>query len=181
VSRLALIEGLGPEAGRPDDAPARVVRWIAEVRAARGRAPRVLGSIEDAARRLRHHNPRLDEGHARRLAGAGTRPVDGGLGWSFDPLHRTRSPSPFLVEVAASFWRRVSCPVTFVRGAESDGDPADLAARMACFPVVAGSHVLSGAGHMVQIDAPEPLAAVLREFLTPVLDPGLGAGPVTRL
>ena len=104
-----------------------------------------------------------------RLAKAGTRTVDEGLFWTFDPLHRTRSPSPFLVEVASSFWRRVSCPVALVRGAESEMLLPDLEFRMACFPIVAGSHLVPGAGHRVQIDAPQALARILMEFMDPVL------------
>ena len=104
-----------------------------------------------------------------RLAETGTRAVEGGYLWTFDPLHRTRSPSPFLVEVASAFWRRVACPVAFVSGAESEPNPTDDAERMAYFPRVAGTHVVAGAGHAVQTDAPQALAEILRELMDPVL------------
>ena len=169
VSRLALIEGLGPPAASPEDAPARVNRWIEQVRASRARPPRPLASLAAAAHRLRHGNPRLDQERALRLARTGTRAVDGGFLWTFDPLHRTRSPSPFLLDVASSFWRRVACPVAFVSGAESEMVVPDLDSRTACFPNAAGSYLVAGAGHRVQIDAPQALAEILREFMDPVL------------
>lgn len=169
VTRLALVEGLGPTAASPGDAPDRVVRWIEQVRSSRARPPRPITSLLDAARRLRHANPRLDDARAMHLAKVGTRAVDGGLLWTFDPLHRTRSPSPFLIDVASAFWRRVACPVAFVSGAESDSEPSDVTARRALFPYAAAVHIVPGAGHMVQLDAPEALAAILREFMDPVL------------
>jgi pimeloyl-ACP methyl ester carboxylesterase len=169
VTRLMLVEGLGPPADRPDDAPARVERWIREVRALRAKPPRPLPTLQDAARRLQINNPLLSRERALALAEAGTRAAPGGYLWAFDPLHRTRSPSPYLIEVVSTFWRRVTCPVALVRGARSWLQVPDLDRRVACFSEVAASYVIEGAGHAIQTDAPEELARLMRAFLDPVL------------
>jgi len=168
VSRLAMIEGLGPRAARPAEAPGRAARWIAQVRAVRGRERPPLPSLEEAARRILARNPRLSEERALRLARAGTRPVAGGFRWAFDPLHQTRAPSPFLVELVAEFWKRVTCPVAMIHGAEGE-PPADAAEREAHFRTVELRRVIPGAGHMVQLDAPDELARLLSAFFEPVL------------
>jgi len=169
VSRLALVEGLGPEAGSADEAPARVARWIHEVRALRARSPRPLASLADAARRLQLKNPSLSEARALRLAELGTRVVPGGFFWNFDALHRTRSPSPFLLDVVRQFWRRVTCPVALIHGGQSSMRHSDRAERVGCFAHVLAEHEIEEAGHMVQIDAPRELSLRLRDFFSPVL------------
>ncbi len=161
VWRLALIEGLGPHA--TDEAfPDRIARWIAEVDDVRARPRRPMPSIDAAAERLRVNNPRLPPDEARRLAEAGTRPVEGGLVWSFDPLHRTRAPVPFNRAGFLQSLERIACPVLIVDGAESGKIP-DWPLRRAALRDCA-EVVIPDAGHMVHQDAPVALAAVLAPF-----------------
>ena len=164
VSRLALVEGLGPPGMSFADAPRRAARWLEEV-------PEVgegvgYASLEEAAGRLRRNYPRLTEKRARHLARHGMRRTErGAWQWKFDPLHRTTSPQPFYLEQFREFLRRVSCPTLAVQGSESKHRArGDIQERHAWLGG-AGLVTLPGAGHMVQQDNPEGLARTLAPFL----------------
>ena len=78
-----------------------------------------MTSVAAAAARLRRHDPLLGEALSLKLAEAGTRTADGGLVWKHDPLHLSMGPYPFRRDHAARFWRRITCPVLVVDGAQS--------------------------------------------------------------
>ena len=164
VSRLALVEGLGPPGMSFADAPRRAARWLEEV-------PEVgegvgYASLEEAAARLRRNYPRLTEKRARHLARHGMRRTErGAWQWKFDPLHRTTSPQPFYLEQFREFLRRISCPTLVVQGSESEHRArGDIQERHGWLGA-AGLVTLPGAGHMVQQDNPEGLARTLAPFL----------------
>ena len=165
VSKLALLEGLGP----PEDEtppPRRVAIWSRAWRRVRETEPRVHASIEAAAERLRAADPLLDPALAMVLADKGTRPhPSGGRVFKHDPLHVTHGPYPFRLDVARTFWRSIACPVLLVEGAESPFRAlADLEERVACLKSPERV-VLPGAGHMLQRHQPEALARALLQFL----------------
>jgi pimeloyl-ACP methyl ester carboxylesterase len=165
VARLALLEGLGP----PEDhvpMPERTAAWIADWRSTREREPRSYATLEEAARRLRAHDTRLSEALSLRLAEKGSELLpDGRRRFKHDPLHVTRGPYPFRVEVAASFWKNVSCPVLLVEGSESPFRERliDPDSRVKHFATVR-RELLDGAGHMLQRHRPHELARLLLDF-----------------
>ncbi len=166
VQRLALLEGIGPPVD-DTEVPDRVRAWIGTWTRRRQDSPRRHPSILVAAERLIASDELLSEARALRLAEVGTRdPGDGSRQFKHDLVHLTRGPYPFRVDVAESFWRRVSCPVLFVDGARSSyralGPEIDR--RLACFKNVERV-TLPRAGHMLQRHEPERLAAVLDKFL----------------
>jgi pimeloyl-ACP methyl ester carboxylesterase len=164
LSALALLEGLGPPDQSEVDVPSRTVGWIDAWRKARGKH-KPMASIEEAAARLRKHDPLLGEDLARRLAVAGTRTVDDGLVFKHDPLHLTMGPYPFRRDYAAQFWKRVTCPVLVVDGAQTmlNIPEPERALRRAYF--ANHRHVsLPGAGHMMQRHQPDALAKLLLEL-----------------
>lgn len=166
VDRLALLEGVGPPESA-DSAPERVRQWLAGVARVRARAHPGYATIDEAARRLRAHDPLLDEPLARFLAAKGTaRGDDGRYRFKHDPLHVTRGPYPFRVATAAEFWRQIACPVLLVEGAESAFRlaPDDLERRYACFANRRRVE-LAGAGHMMMRHRPAELARALADFL----------------
>ena len=164
VSRAVIMEGLRLPETPVETLPGRVVEWVEGVKRARSRAPTVYRSLEDAAARIRQHDPRCPEAEARLLAEKGTAPVLGGFAFRHDPLHVTRGPYPFRLEVSEAFWRNVRCPVLMVEGAETGLRVPDWAARVACFRDVR-EVVIPGAGHMMMRHRPEEVARVLVEFL----------------
>lgn len=165
IRRLALLEGQGPPE-QTNAIPDRTARWFDAWRTARSSPPRVMPSLDDAAARLRKHDPLLSADLARELAARGTRRSAGGYAWKHDPLHTTVGPYPFRLDVAASFWARIACRVLVVDGAASRLrlPDAELVRRRAMLP----DHrheVLPGVGHMMQRHRPEAVAALLAGFL----------------
>ncbi|HEY5925691.1 MAG TPA: alpha/beta hydrolase [Kofleriaceae bacterium] len=161
---LALLEGLGPPDQSEVDLPGRTGQWIEAWRKARGKQ-KAMASIEEAAARLRKHDPLLGADLAVRLATAGTRSVEGGITWKHDPLHITFGPYPFRRENAAQYWKRIACPVLIVDGGATIMNLPDpeRAARRAHF----ANHrhvVVPGVGHMMQRHNPDAIAKLLLEL-----------------
>jgi len=166
LAALALLEGLGPPDLSGSDGPARTAAWIDSWRTARVRS-KVMPSLNEAVRRLRRNDELLDEDLARRLAEAGTRPVDGGLTWKHDPLHATFGPYPYRLETARRYWERITCPVLCVDGAKSRMNlpEPERAARRASFANVRHL-VLEDAGHALQRHQPAKLVEAIFELGT---------------
>ena len=160
LAALVLVEGLGPPDFAGSDGPTRTAGWIDSWRNARQKA-KTMPSLDEAVRRLRRADERLDEPLARRLAAAGTRTVEGGLAWKHDPLHATFGPYPYRLDTAKRYWERIACPVLCVDGATSRMNlpDAERAARRACFANV--SHLTLDAGHAVQRHQPALLAEAI--------------------
>ena len=166
VSRLVLIEGIGPVGMHFSDAPQRMERWIAEVHQ-RGRHHfREYSGIEAGASQLRQTNPRLSDALALELARVGMKKNDNGKwAWKFDPLHRTAAPQPFYTDQALEFFRRIACPVLIVEGRESrHHQRSDKQPR---YDAIADLRriVVDDAGHRVHQNNPRRLAEVVAAFM----------------
>ena len=166
VTKLVLIEGVGPVGMDFSDAPLRMEQWITEVRQ-RGRHHfREYTSVMAGASQLRQTNPRLTDAFARDLAEAGMKQnANGKWVWKFDPLHRTAAPQPFYTDQALAFLRRIECPVLIVDGKESrQTRRTDKQQR---YDAIANHRRASidNAGHMVHQDNPGQLAKVVAAFL----------------
>lgn len=161
---IALLEGIGPPDQTADELSQRTAHWIDAWRNSRQRS-KAMASIDDAVTRLRNHDPLLDESLARRLAIAGTRHVDAGYVWKFDPLHMTMGPYPFRCDAAEQYWRRITCPVLIVDGAKSTANlsEAERAVRRDVFATVR-HEILAESGHMMARHQPAELAALLLEL-----------------
>jgi pimeloyl-ACP methyl ester carboxylesterase len=167
IHRLALLEGTGPPE-MPGTAPERVRHWLASWRRARDRGASTYASIDDAAARLRKNDPLLGEELARLLADKGTVATpDGRRRFKHDPIHVTRGPYPFRVDMAMEFWRAITCPVLLVEGGASSfrHAPAEAERRHACFANRRHA-VVDGAAHMMMRHRPAELGALLAAFLS---------------
>jgi len=166
VSKLVLIEGIGPVGMSFSDAPLRMGKWISEVNERGRRHFRQYSSLEAGANQLRQTNPRLSPAMALDLAGAAMKQNDKGKWiWKFDPLHRTAAPQPFYTAQALEFLRRIECPVLIIDGKESrqtrrtdKQERYDVITNHRCVAI-------DSAGHMVHQDNPEQLAEVVANFL----------------
>ena len=161
---LALLEGLGPPDQSAADLPSRTASWMDAWRGAR-RTGRTLSGLDEAVARLRKHDPLLAREEAVRVARAGTREVEGGVVWKHDLLHHTMGPYPFRLDAALAFWRRITCPVLVVDGADSRMNLADdeRARRRAAF----ADHrhvVVPAAGHAVARHQPARVAELILEL-----------------
>jgi pimeloyl-ACP methyl ester carboxylesterase len=164
VSALVCVDALGPPDSDPSNAPSRFALWLADLeRLADRERPRL--TLEEATARLHERFPRWSAEVARYMAEHATRPDGDRRVWKFDPLHQTTSPQPYYVAQARAFWRRVTCPVLYVEGAESGfrHDHAEMAARL---EVLRARRVtVVGAAHHPHLERVEEFAAIVAGFL----------------
>jgi len=170
VGKLLDLEGLGLSGNPPDKAPERYARWLGELVEDKP-AFRDYENFEALAARLRGNNPRLSEERSLFLARYwGRAKADGRVELASDPAHKLVNPVLYRTEEAMACWRKVTAPVLWVEGAESNAteflkvSSDDLAARKKCFRHLT-ERTIAGAGHMVHHDQPERLAEVIEEFL----------------
>ena len=172
VDKLVVMEGIGLPEEPVTAFPLRTEEWITTTRRARARRPRVHADLDAATARMLEQDGKCPPDFARFLAERGTVPAPDGRGLVFrhDPLHLSRGPTPFRLDMAESYWRRIACPVLFVDGSESPfAHLPDLERRYASFGDGTRAHrrlTLEGAGHMMIRHRPEELARGLVEFLS---------------
>ncbi len=163
VERLVAVDGIGlPDAGA--GARDRMVQFLDGIR--RVRALRPYPTVEAAAERLVATWPRLDPAWAVELALRGTRPVEGGVTWSYDPRHRVRAAVPYRQDQHQRFLAAIRCPVLSVHAGTSIFSPGDVARLEEVIPDLRVVTIPT-AGHMVQLDEPDALAQVVSGFLEP--------------
>lgn len=157
VDRLALIEGLGPPSESPEVAAARFRRHLEQMRSPP--THRSIGGVAGAAERIRKTLPELSPARAAQLAER----VVVGDAWTWDPLHRTRSPIGFDLDRYLAILRRIQSPPLVVLGERSWYAGVDrLQERLdAC----GGRRVSTPGGHNPHVEDPAGLAALLRPHL----------------
>lgn len=173
VNRLINLEGFGMPATRPEQAPARYIKWLDELR-----TPPTMrsyaGSAEVAAR-LQKTNPRLSGERAAFLAQHWAAPNPAGE-WEIlgDPAHKLSNPVLYRVEEVLACWKQISAPVLWVEADQTDvwrwmgpkeQARAEIDRRIACIPNVE-QVMIADAGHMLHHDQPQALAREIERFLT---------------
>lgn len=172
VRRLISVEGLGPPDAEGTDAD-RADRF-ADAILDPPRHP-LMGSVQEAANRLRRWNEALTEADSLRLATRITRPArpddpfegdweEGTVIWTWDALHRARAPYPFRASMFRAFLAHLPMPVLHVVGADSWFRVPDLAEREAAVPNLRRVEI-EDAGHLLHHDQPAALAARIAAFL----------------
>lgn len=176
VERLALLEGLAPNAVPAAEAPERLAKSIAGRGRRESRPPKAFPDLEAAAARLRDAVPELGLDGARRLVARGTRPVEGGLTWRVDPRLRGTSPYRITEDHIRAFLGRIACPSLVVRADRGwEFDPRVLAERAGCIRDLRVAEVPGG--HHVHLDDPGTVLGHLVPFLAGLPDPGTGRDP----
>lgn len=175
VTKLVVVEGMGPPDSDHAHSADRMRRWIDEVRAVRRRGDKSMASRDEALRRLAGNHPRVDRAVLETRLGALARGPgeDGRFAWKADPLHGTSTPVPFFAESFKSFARRVTCPVLFVSGGPLGWHPPDEDERLGAFRHHERVEI-ADAGHMMHWSRPEELSRALVQFATV---PGRRDGP----
>ncbi len=170
VSQVALLDFLGLPEADPAEAPAQLRKWLDGV--ADGPARRAYPDHDAFARRLMQANPRLSQERANFLARhIGRRRDDGQVEIAADPWHKVRSAKPYRLDEAMACWRAIEAPALMLiadRGYihdRFDGIPGECQRRLDCF-AQARVVTIRDAGHNIQHDQPEQVAAALEEFLT---------------
>lgn len=178
VRRVINLEGFGLPRTQPEQAPARVARWLDEL----GRfhdgqlGLRTYGSLEEVAARLRKTNPRLCADRALWLAQHWSEP-DGAGHWRLlgDGAHKIINPQLFRLEEVLACYRAITAPVLAVHASDdtvpqlwpgSDFSLAEFHSRLRHVPDHR-IHCVKDAGHMLHHDQPRAVAALMEQFLAP--------------
>lgn len=162
VERLLLIEGLGPLAGKPEDALPQLSRALAERRDAHAKSPRVFADLDEAiAARMRAND--LSREAARMLVERGVKAVDGGLTWSTDPRLTLASPVRYIEEQILAVLRGIGAPTGLIL-AQPEQPYMPRAFMDGRIAAVGGIEVvrLPGTHHLHMEDAPTVAAELLR-------------------
>ena len=171
VTKLALLEGMGPPDNPPDVAPDRMRRWIEDQRKFRGEPARSM-SLEEAERRLAlRHSGVARETVASRApllvapAAASFDSLVNGerVTWKFDPMHRCVSPFPFFSAMYRAFAARVDAPVLIVGGGPDGFHTPDEDERASSFKQRQVAEI-ADAGHMMHWTKPAELSKLLLDF-----------------
>jgi pimeloyl-ACP methyl ester carboxylesterase len=159
---LALIEGIGPPEMEPRDPATRLRAWLDGVAKVRSKTSRPMKDEQSALRRMRIQNPELSEELGLFLVRKSTKSVDGGIQWTFDPLHKTWSPRPFQVEMFGRLLEAVATPTLVVAGERGFRleDEQDRIAKIEKHRVVE----IPDVGHMIHWFEPKVLASELASF-----------------
>jgi pimeloyl-ACP methyl ester carboxylesterase len=167
VRAVVNLEGLGLKDSTPDRAPDRYAEWMDALK--RPPAGRDYASLDEIAARLRKTNPRLSAAQAAFLAPHWSWPHEGGYRIAGDPAHRIVNPVLYRWPEAEACWRRVTAPVLWIEGAQTDaykwaGDAESLARRRAVLPDVRCAQI-EDAGHMLHHDQPQACARLIEDFI----------------
>jgi len=169
VEQLAMIDFLGLKPPPEVDSPTQIGNWLNGIQ----NQPRLRTYKDQAglARQLMLANSRLSRERADFLAGAVSRTLaDGQVEMACDPWHKVASPAIYRIEDALASWRKITAPVLMLIAEHGfvqqrfGQDPDEYASRIGCFGRLEVK-TIEAAGHNVQHDQPEALAAALEDFL----------------
>jgi len=159
---LALIEGIGPPEMEPREPATRLRAWLDGVAKVQSKAPRPMVDERSALKRMRVQNPELTEELGLFLVSKSTKAVDGGIQWTFDPLHKTWSPRPFQAHTFGELLAAISTSTLIIAGEQGFRlqDEQDRIEKIEHHRVIEIPKV----GHMIHWFEPHVLAAELAGF-----------------
>lgn len=172
IARLVNLEGFGLPASQDEDAPHRWRKWLDELKT--DMSMQTYPSAAAVAARLKKNNPRLSDERAQFLSTHWSKEDAEGQ-WRIlgDPVHKRSSPLLYELDQVLAVWRKITAPVLWVEGAETDiwrwlGSKEEarheVDRRIAHIPQVSFETV-ANAGHMLHHDEPEVVANLIEEFL----------------
>jgi len=159
VSDLILIEGIGPWANLPEEAP-RTLSKALHYRPSEGR--RVYATREEALKRLSARDLRSES--VPFLAERALKQID--EGWVFTYAKEVRAPSRARLteHQVRAFLRAVECPTLIVQGTRGLEMPAHMKGRET--ELRHSSLVTLEGGHHLHLDDPEPVAQAILGHLS---------------
>jgi len=162
------LEGFGLPRTSPEQAPARLRKWMDELKSTP--AIKEYDSFEQLASIIRLRYPRLSVEQAAFVAGAwGRLEANGRVRLLGDARHRWVNPVLYKREDAEAYWRQIRAPILLISGEESQyltklGIEGTMAAFRAIMPQVEFARI-AGAGHMLHIERPDLVAPPVEKFL----------------
>ena len=162
VTRLAMIEGLGPPTSQPADGPANLLKSMEQMNALRRKSPPVYSSVE-AAIQARCEGSGLSWSAATRLVERGLQPLGQGFVWRTDPRLRFVSPLYLSEPQILAYMEQILAPALLLCGDTGylvkRAYMQDRYARIADLSV----KIVPG-GHHPHLEDPESCARWLRPF-----------------
>jgi pimeloyl-ACP methyl ester carboxylesterase len=169
VSQLVMLDFLGLKPAIDDDSPHLFDRWMRMAES--GVTANFHPNCEALAARLMEANPRLSEARAAFLSWNVSRMnADGSVSMACDPWHRVPSPMVYHIDDTLACWRRIEAPVLLLIAEHGfvvqrfGNDPREFDRRLSSLPGLRTLRI-PDAGHSVQHDQPERVAAAIEEFL----------------
>jgi pimeloyl-ACP methyl ester carboxylesterase len=162
------LEGFGLARTLPPQAPARMRKWLDQLKIAPER--KEYASFDELAAIIRFRYPRYSSVQAAFVATAWGKLDDGGrVRLAGDPRHHWVNPILYKREDTEACWRELRAPLLMLWGELSDylaklGTDGTTAAFRAIFPHIEIACV-AGAGHMLHIERPELVAPLVESFL----------------
>jgi pimeloyl-ACP methyl ester carboxylesterase len=164
IEQLALLDGLGPYAGAPEEAPEILREALLEWREYAPREERVFAEVAMAVTARRRGFTPLSEEAARLLCTRSLRAVDGGYSWTMDRRVRQHSSLRMSEVQIRAFLQNMAAPVLLLRAEKGFPGAAEMfmarwqAVRHGEMQVVPGGH------HMHLDESPAQVAAALNVF-----------------
>ena len=162
VTRVAMIEGLGPPTSHPADGPIHLRKTIEQMNGLPDKRPPVYPSM-DAAIQARCEASDLSWRAAATLVSRGVQPIGEGYGWRTDPRLRFASPLYLNEPQILAYMERIAAPALLICGA--DGYLVKRAYMQERYARIANLsvNILPG-GHHPHLEDPEPCARLLAPF-----------------
>jgi pimeloyl-ACP methyl ester carboxylesterase len=168
VRCLVSLEGIGMPRTSAQQAPQRMRKWLDQIK-----APAIeknYNDFEQLTAIIQFRYPRLSPGIAEFVARAWGLPDEHGrVRLAADPRHHWANPILYKREDAEATWREIQAPLMMMLGDQSDylnrlGEDGTLEALRQAYPGVEITTV-AGAGHMLHLERPDSVAALVEPFL----------------
>lgn len=162
VKRLVVIEAAGPYGRKEHEAPELFAQWTRDD--GLDTVISYYATVGQAAAAIQRRFPLIPNRAAMHMARHGTKETAKGRVWKYDPRARNPSYSLFSESQIEAFIARIECPTLLVFGGSSGYKESPRYARVDKFRNKTLVEI-AGAGHHVQQERPDELAAVLIPFL----------------
>ncbi len=167
VEKLALIESLGPYSQDASEAPTRLAKAIHQRKNRGSRRSPVYRDHEQMIQ-MRKAVGSIKEESVRTLLSRNIKEIKGGYTWRSDYRLTLSSLYYLSDDTVLSFLRKIVSPVLFIQALEGVLDRKDyLRQRLDCIQNL--DHKILKGLHHLHLDDPEPVAALVQNFLFPRL------------
>jgi pimeloyl-ACP methyl ester carboxylesterase len=162
VKTLTAIESIGSAGGPASNAVSRMRLFLSDL--PKPSLKRTYASIEAAAARIQENNSSYTPSAALHMARFGTRPVAGGVQFTFDPAQRKRFGFSFDDEQVLAILGAIRCKVQILHGTSGFTFEDELMkSRLA--QIGSPVPIAIPGGHHVQLDSPLEVAQKIEVFV----------------
>ena len=162
IASLTAIESLGTSGGAPANAVQRLRRFLSDLN--KPLRKRTYPSVEAAAARVRENNSSYSEQAAFHMAKFGTRPVAGGVEFTFDSAHRRHFGFSFDEDQILAILEAIQCRVQILHGTSGFTFDDQLMVRRLA-KLGSPTPIPIQGGHHVHLDSPGEVARHVQRFV----------------